>query len=280
MSAIEQLALAVGRWTFDALAAGPVEGELVLLLHGFPESAHEWRSQIGALAGAGYRVIAPNQRGYSPGARPAEVEAYRIDHLGADVLAIVDEAGAHQFHVIGHDWGAAVAWYVAGRWPDRLRTMTSISVPHPSAFAAAYRGELGGRQKEMSGYMDFFRMEGTAEDSLLSSLSAMFAAAGIDADVAESHLRIVGDRTGLTGGLNWYRANRIEALAVPAIDVPTLFIWSDGDAYLGREAAQATGSHVNAPYRFEVIEGVDHWVPENAPDRVNTLLLEHLASSG
>ena len=277
---LEEVRLPVGEWTFDALAAGPADGELVFLLHGFPESAHEWRSQLHALAGAGYRAIAPNQRGYSPRARPSAVEAYAIDHLGSDVLAMADELGAHRFHVVGHDWGAAVAWYVAGRWPDRLRSVTSVSVPHPRAFGAAYRGELGGSQKEMSAYMDFFRMEGTAEDAMLPRMPDTFRGAGIDADIAAEHLRIVGERAGLTGGLNWYRANRIETLDVPDIDVPTLFIWSDGDAYLGREAALATADYVKGPYRFEVIEGIDHWVPEKAADRVNGLLLEHFATYG
>ena len=275
----EHLQFNVGPFTFDALAAGPAEGDLVVLLHGFPESSFEWQHQLRALAAAGYRVVAPDQRGYSPGARPAEVEAYRIDHLSADVLAITDELGGHRFHLVGHDWGSGPAWHIAGRWPNRLKTVTSISVPHPSAFGAVYRGEIPGDQKEKSAYMDFFRQVGTAEDALLPGMRNMFIGAGLGEEVADQHSRIVGQREGLTGGLNWYRANHIEDMDVPAIEVPTLFIWSDGDIYLGREAAEATERYVTGPYRFEVIEGVDHWVPEKAPERVNELLLDHFASA-
>ena len=278
MSDFERLALHAGSFTFNALASGPADGELVLLLHGFPESSFEWRHQLDALGAAGYRAVAPDQRGYSPGARPTDVEAYRIDHLSSDVLAFADELGAHTFHLVGHDWGSGPAWYIAGRWPDRLKTVTSISVPHPKAFGAVYRGEIPGDQKEKSAYMDFFRMEGVAEDAMLPGMRDMFIGAGLGEDVADAHASICGEREGLTGGLNWYRANHIEDLDVPVIEVPTLFIWSDGDIYLGREAAEATERYVSGPYRFEVIEGVDHWVPEKAPDRVNSLLLEHFSA--
>ncbi|HEX7168564.1 MAG TPA: alpha/beta hydrolase [Acidimicrobiales bacterium] len=278
-AAFERLQIPAGGFTFDALAAGPEDGHLVFLLHGFPQSAYEWKAQLVALGEAGYRAVAPNQRGYSPGARPEEVSAYAIDALAGDVIAMADELGAHQFHVVGHDWGAGVVWYLAGHWASRLRSATVVSVPHPQAFAAAYRGEIGGNQKEMSGYMDFFRMEGTAEDTMLPGLRDMFVGSDLPADAIEEHLRVVGERAGLTGGLNWYRANYIEKMDVPVVETPLLFIWSSGDVFLGREAAEATGDYVKGQYRFEIIDGVDHWVPEKAPDRVNELVLEHLAAN-
>jgi pimeloyl-ACP methyl ester carboxylesterase len=126
----------VGEDTFDARVAGPEDGELVLLLHGFPQTSYSWRSQLEALGAAGYRAVAPDQRGYSAGARPAEVERYAIPALVGDVIAIADELGGHRFHLVGHDWGAAVAWQVAGRHQDRLRSLTVLSVPHPSASAS------------------------------------------------------------------------------------------------------------------------------------------------
>lgn len=278
MADIDAVEFRVGDMVFDALTSGPEDGDLVLLLHGFPESAFEWRRQLVALGSAGYRVVAPDQRGYSPRARPPDVAAYTVDHLAADVLAIADELGGHRFHLVGHDWGSGPAWYVAGRWPERLKTVTSISVPHPRAFAAAYRGDIGGDQRQKSSYMDFFRMEGVAEDAMLPGMRDLYAGAGLDDKAAEAHLRIFGTREGLTGGLNWYRANHMEEMDVAEVTVPTLFIWSDGDIYLGREAAEATAPLVTGPYRFEVLEGVDHWVPEKAPDRVNELLLEHFAA--
>jgi len=272
----EHRSIAANGITLDVLEAGG--GFPVILCHGFPELAYSWRHQLPALAAAGYRAVAPDQRGYSPRARPADVGAYRIDHLSSDVLAIADVLNAHRFHLVGHDWGSGPAWYIAGRFPERLKSVTSISVPHPKAFAAVYNGEIPGDQKEKSSYMDFFRMEGTAEDAMLPGMRDMFVAAGLGEEVADAHARIVATREGLTGGLNWYRANHIEAMDVPDIEVPTLFIWSDGDIYLGREAAEATERFVKGPYRFEVIEGIDHWVPEKAPERVNQLLLDHFAA--
>jgi pimeloyl-ACP methyl ester carboxylesterase len=116
---------------FDLLAAGDPAGEPVLLLHGFPQTAACWTELAEALADAGYRVLAPDQRGYSPGARPAAVRDYRMPELVADVLAVADRAGARRFHVVGHDWGGAVAWHLAARHPERVATLTAVSTPHP-----------------------------------------------------------------------------------------------------------------------------------------------------
>ncbi|MGH9182018.1 MAG: alpha/beta fold hydrolase, partial [Acidimicrobiales bacterium] len=139
-----------GELVFDALAAGPDDGPLVLLLHGFPQSSGEWRSQLAALAGQGYRAVAPDQRGYSPGARPDGVDAYRMPLLVGDVLAMADELGAGRFHLVGHDWGAAVAWYTAAAHPDRLLSLTAVSVPHPMAFAKALASPSGDQAERSS----------------------------------------------------------------------------------------------------------------------------------
>src|SRR5436309_8749192 len=158
---VEHLEIPVGEFTFDARAAGPDDGELVLLLHGFPQSSFEWRSQLAALGEAGYRAVAPDQRGYSPRARPDGVENYAVEHMVADTVAMADWLGGHQFHLVGHDWGAAVAWAVAGLHPEHLRTLTIVSVPHPKAFAAALQTE---DQQNRSSYIQHFRQEGKAEE--------------------------------------------------------------------------------------------------------------------
>ena len=160
----ERLEIPVGEFVFDALADGPEDGELVLLLHGFPQSSFEWRSQLAALGEAGYRAVAPDQRGYSPRARPEGVEHYEVHHLIADVLAIADWLGGHQFHLVGHDWGAAVAWGLGGTYQERLRTLNIVSVPHPKAFAAALSESKD--QQEKSSYIQLFREEGKAEHVL------------------------------------------------------------------------------------------------------------------
>lgn len=282
---MERLELPVGPLTFDAVADGPAGGELVLLLHGFPQTSWCWRHQLPALAAAGYRAVAPDQRGYSPGARPGGVEAYRVEHLVADVLGLADELGGHRFHLVGHDWGAAVAWQVAGRYPDRLRTLTVLSVPHPRAMRRAMRGELDGDQASRSSYMELFRSAG-AEDFFLAGEGAglrrlfeMSSLPGLPGS-ADEYVRALRERAAMTGALNWYRAADPGAAdGMGPVTAPTLFVWSDQDPALGREGAEATAAEVDGPYRFEVLDGVGHWIPEEAPDRLNGLLLEHLASA-
>lgn len=280
MERIERIELKAGSLVFEARVAGPDDGRLVLLLHGFPQTSYSWRAQLAALSAAGFRAVAPDLRGYSPGARPADVEAYGIEHLGADVIALVDELGAHRFDLVGHDWGAGVAWHVAGRWPGRVRTLTAASVPHPLAMSAAMQGELGGDQPQRSWYVDFFREQGgAAEDALLADgaarLRGMLSVLGPEA--VEEYVGVVGDRAALTAALDYYRANDLKGgIEVPHIEVPTMLVWSTDDMAIAREGAEATAGYVTGPYRFEVLEGVDHWIPESAADRFTALLLEHL----
>jgi pimeloyl-ACP methyl ester carboxylesterase len=277
----ERLEIPVGELTFDARAAGPADGELVLLLHGFPQSSWEWRSQLRALGDAGYRAVAPDQRGYSPRARPEGVENYDPRHLVADVLAIGDGLGGRQFHLVGHDWGAAVAWAVAGMHPEHLRTLTIVSVPHPKAFATALAESQ--EQRDMSSYITLFREEGKAEEVLggndFAALRAMLGTTGSPDDV-EEYMRILGPPGALTAALNWYRAMQPGLVGdIGAITTPTLFVWSTNDVALGRDAAEATAQYVEGPYRFEVLEGVSHWIPEQAAGDLNRLVLEHLRSA-
>jgi len=276
----ERLEIPVGEFVFDALAAGPADGELVLLLHGFPQSSWEWRSQLKALGDAGYRVVAPDQRGYSSRARPEGVENYHVQHLVADVLAIADWLGGHQFHLVGHDWGAAVAWAVGGTHPEHLRTLTILSVPHPKAFAAALSGNKD--QQDKSSYIAIFRQEGVAEEALggndFANLRAMLSTVGSEED-AEEYLRVLSQPGCLTAALNWYRAMQPGLVGeIGPITTPTMYVWSTADMALGQEAAEATGQYIEGPYRFEILEGISHWIPEHAPDALNKLLLEHLQS--
>lgn len=260
--------------TFDALAAGPDAGELVLLLHGFPQSASMWRPQLEALAGAGYRAVAFDQRGYSPGARPADVELYRVAHLVEDALAV---AGPEPFHVVGHDWGAVVGWHLAAKHPERIRSLTALSVPHPLAFAAALMSPSSD-QRAQSGYIAFFRMKDVAEEALLNGgLAAALTASAYPLDIDE-RVRAMSEPGALTGALNWYRAIDLSLVDIASVTIPTLYVWSTGDVALAREGAEATAGHVDGPYRFEILQGVSHWIPEEVPDVLNRLLLEHLAS--
>jgi pimeloyl-ACP methyl ester carboxylesterase len=279
---VAPLQIPVGQEVFEARAAGPEDGELVLLLHGFPQTSWSWRHQLEALGDAGFRAVAFDQRGYSPGARPSSAERYRGPHLVADVLAVADELGGFGFHLVGHDWGAGVAWQVAGRHQDRVRTLTALSVPHPFAFGRALSGEGGSDQGSRSGYMDFFRSEGAADAFLAdgaAGLRNLYAMSGLgDADV-EPYVEVLTQPGAMQAALNWYVAADISDIAgLGPITMPTLFVWSTEDPALGREGAEWTAEYVEGPYRFEVLEGVSHWIAEEAPDRLNALLLEHLRS--
>jgi pimeloyl-ACP methyl ester carboxylesterase len=278
---MEQIELAVGELTFSALADGPADGDLVLLLHGFPQTSYEWRAQIPVLAAAGYRVVGPDQRGYSTGARPANVQDYNVLALVGDAAGFVDALGASTCNLVGHDWGGAVAWVFGVLHPDRLRTLTAVSTPHPTPFGTSIRE---GEQKEMSAYMDVFRAEG-AEDLFLADGGAAMRQAladfGMeDTDPVAEYYRVLSQPGAMTAALNWYRANDFSdgGIELPPVTVPTMYVWSTDDMALGREAAEATAAWASGPYRFEVLEGVSHWVPEDAPDVLNALLLDHFAS--
>jgi pimeloyl-ACP methyl ester carboxylesterase len=274
---MEQLQLKANGFTFDALAAGPADGRLVVLLHGFPQTSHSWRTVMDALAAAGMRAVAPDQRGYSPAARPTETAAYAMPCLVSDVVGMLDDLGADQADVVGHDWGAAVAWQVAGRYPERVRTLTAVSVPHPTAFVEALRTDED--QRKRSEYMRFFQQEGVAEDALLSDDAAVLRSVFgpvQDVDAYVAHMQQPG---ALTAALSWYRAqDLVDVQDVGPTTVPTMYVWSDNDVALGPVGAHATAAHVTAPYRFDVLEGVSHWIPDEAPDRLSALLLEHLAA--
>lgn len=285
---MEQLEIPVGTMTFSARAAGPADGRLVLFLHGFPQSSYSWRNQLTALADAGYRAVAFDQRGYSPGARPEGTEHYKLPHLVADVVAVADWLGGHRFDLVGHDWGGAVAWQTAGRYPDRLRTLTVASTPHPAAFTSSLRAGGGrgggGDQAQRSSYMEFFQQPDVPEQTFLddgaTGLRGLFQASGLEGEEVEEYVSLLTQPYAMTAALNWYRAASIaDVEGMGRVTTPTLYVWSDNDAALGRDAAEATAAHVQGPYRFEVLEGVSHWIPEQAADRFDALLLDHLSTS-
>ena len=300
---IERIQLEVGELTFDALAAGPETGELVFMLHGFPQSSYEWRNQIPAVAGMGFRVVAPDQRGYSPGARPEGVAAYAVPNLVADVVGMADALGRERFHVVGHDWGAAVAWSVGLTHPDRVMSLVPLSVPHPYAFSEALRSTTGD-QAQRSSYFQFFASD-TAVATFLADDAARLRElymgwGGLSDEDVQTYVDLLGEPTALQSALNWYGAMNLggggggrrggggaavgAAVGAPAgaetpIGMPTMFVWSTEDTALGREGAELTEKYVEGPYRFEIIEGVGHWIPEEAADRLNELLLEHFAQN-
>ncbi|HZT65046.1 MAG TPA: alpha/beta fold hydrolase [Acidimicrobiales bacterium] len=276
-----EIEIDAGGMTFSALEAGRQGDDLVLVLHGFPQTAEAWRPQLEGLAGDGYHVVAPNQRGYSPGARPTGLHNYRLDCLVDDVLQIADRLDARRFHLVGHDWGGVVAWATAARQPQRLRSLTVVSTPHPRAYASAL---LRSPQLLRSGYMGFFALPFVPEALLGAGggapLRRLLTRSGLPADWAARYVDEIVERGALHSALNWYRALPLAGTPVGKVDVPTLYVWSDGDVALGEAAARATASQVRGQYRFEVLEGVSHWIPETRPDELRRLIGEHLHANG
>jgi pimeloyl-ACP methyl ester carboxylesterase len=284
MSSVMERTLRANGLSFNVAVAG--SGPPVLLLHGFPDSWRLWRHQFLALAGAGHRVIAPDLRGFGKTDRPTQVVDYKLRMLVADVLGLLDAAGVEQAAVVGHDWGAALAWALARFVPDRVTRLVVVSVGHPRAGAAA-----GLAQRELSWYMLWFLFPGVAERVLPEDDWAFFrrwawngARRGQDPDL-DRQIADLSRPGALVAGLNWYRANIDPATfvisdptrnSVPPVACPTMGVWSSDDFALTE--AQMTGSQqfVTGPWRYERLDGVDHWVPVHAPERLNGLLVDFL----
>ena len=267
---------------FDVRDAGPPDGEPVVLLHGFPQDSSAFDLLSPALHQSGLRTLAPDQRGYSPGARPPGRSAYRMRAVVDDVLALLDAAGLESAHVVGHDWGGAAAWALAAWHPWRVRTLTVLSVPHPAAMTQAM---VRSDQALRSSYMALFQLPVVPERLLLTGggrgLRRMLRQGGLPDDVVERYVSRMQEPGALTSALNWYRAIPYGGRdPVGTVRVPTLHVWGDRDTALGRAAIDASARFVAVPYRLEVLEGVNHWVPELAADRVAELLTAHVRTAG
>ena len=260
--------------------AGPEDGPLVLLLHGFPEGSYGWRHQVPYLAAAGYRVWAPDQRGYGASDKPERIAAYGLDVLAADVTGLIDAAGRRQAVLVGHDWGGAVAWHVARRSPQRISKLVVLNVPHPSVMRAHLRTNLA--QFRRSLYILAFQVPRFPERSLGREDGRALARALVatsrpgtfsEADLAEYRRSWAGP-TALRAMLDWYRAALRHPPARgsdPRIAVPTLLVWGAQDRFLGREMAQPS-IELCDDGRLVVIESATHWLQHEEPDRVNALI--------
>ncbi len=267
--------------TFDVRDAGPADGEPVVLLHGFPQDASAWDRVAPVLHGSGLRTLAVDQRGYSPMARPHRRSAYRLREVADDVLALLDTAGLDGAHVVGHDWGAVVGWALAAWHPERVRTLTALSVPHPGAMAKAM---VTSDQALRSTYMAFFQLPLVPEAALLSGggapLRRLLRRSGLPDDLADHYVTRMREPGALTAALNWYRALPWAGRdPVGPVTVPTLHVWSTGDTFLGRTATEHTRRYCGADYRLEVLEDVPHWIPELAAEQVAELVTAHVRTA-
>jgi pimeloyl-ACP methyl ester carboxylesterase len=266
--------------TFDVRERGPADGEVAILLHGYPESKESWDQVAPPLAEAGYRVLAPDQRGYSPGARPRGRRHYTVDRLTGDVLALADAAGAERFHVIGHDWGGILAWALGTSHPHRLASLTSLTTPHPSAFA---RSLVSSTQILRSWYVLFYQLPLLPELSETTPIGQRIfrrtlVRSGLSPERADRYVELLG--SGAAGpAVNWYRGLPFAPRSTfAAVDVPTLYVYAGADFALGRKAAEDTGRYVKGDYRYEVIEGASHWLPEENAEQITPTILDFLRS--
>ncbi len=251
--------------TFDVTDAGPADGEPVVLLHGFPQTSTSWERVSALLHEEGYRTLAPDLRGYSPGARPSGRRAYAGELLAGDVVALLERLG-RPAHLVGHDWGSAVGWYVAGSRPDLLLSWTAVSVPHPAAFMASMSRST---QLLKSWYMGFFQLPVLPELVLSRARGArdrFLAHAGMDRRLRERFQAEMIDGGALPGGLGYYRGLPFSMASIGGtVRVPTTMVWSTGDVALGRKGIDLTPRYVDAPYELVVLQGVSHWIPDHEP---------------
>ncbi len=278
--ALTSIQLWVNGLRFTGLEAGPKQGELVLLLHGFPQFADSWVPVMRLLAAAGLRVVAMDQRGYTPGARPAGVEAYAIDRLVSDALGFAEQLGAERFHLVGHDWGGLVAWKLAAYFTERLMTVNVISTPHIDAFQDALRSSFD--QMNRSKYILLFKLPRVAEWALLAADARALrqAYAGfVPASQVAANVRRMREGGTLTAALNWYRALPV-GLRIGPVTVPAIYIWGDRDQALGEAAALGTAHYCAGEYRFYRLAGRSHWLLEEAPEDLALLLLGHIVKTG
>lgn len=257
---------------FDVHDSGPLDGDPVVLLHGFPQRASSWDAVVPLLHAAGLRTYAPDQRGYSPGARPRRRRDHRTTELADDVATLLREIG-RPVHLVGHDWGSVVGWVVAAQHPELVRSWTAVSVGHPVAFL---RSLLTSNQLRMSWYMAFFWLPRLPERVLATARGETeLRRGGMSPAMIERYRREVVADGALRGGLSWYRGLLLTNVrrAFRRVRVPTTMIWSSGDVALGRTGAVGSRRWVSAPYAYVELPGVSHWVPEEAPQAVADAVL-------
>ena len=269
----------MGNFQFDALACGPNGGELVLCLPGFPQGKEAYIEILLQLGAAGYRAVAVDPRGYSPGARPPNVADYSPANLVADVLGFAQALGAPRFHLVGHDRGGSVAWVCARNHPEVLLSLTILSTPHQDAFTYALQNDVN--QANMSAYIQIFDEKPPAGENYLLANGAANLIGAYNGFVSAADVNLYVQRLeqpgALTAALNYYRADNLN-VPLGNVSVPTVYVWGTNDAYLGKLAATATGTFCSGLYTFVQLPSRSHWLLDEDPGAIVTLLKQQFTS--
>lgn len=264
--------------TFPVVDSGPIDGEIVALLHGFPQTPTSWAATAEHLHEQGYRTVVPWQRGYTRTASPARRWQYRSSELAADIAALLERTGPA--HLVGHDWGSSTAWLTAATYPHLVRTLTAVSVPHPLAFLRAF---LRSDQALKSYYMYLFQVPAVPEflaRRFPGRFEAFLRASGMPDEAIRTVVDEVLEPGLLGGGLNYYRGMPFTAVKPgegARVSRPVTYVWSTEDVALTRAGAELAGEYVDGPYRFVVLEGVSHWIPDERPAELAQLIAETAA---
>ncbi len=261
--------------TFDALSAGPKEGPLILLLHGLPRTSWEWHHQLPILGEAGFRVVAPDLRGYCPGARPDSVKAYVIDEYVQDILAIADELGCKNrpFHLMATSIGASIAWWLAGNYPQRVDLLACINVPHHMALFEVMKTKAADKLRKGFSYFSNFRKEGME----MINFEAIIKRTGLPAKETNPYREALNSKEALRAIFHWYRAMPLwSSQPLKPVIMPTLYIWPRNVSNVTQEAAKANANYVKGPYQFEILESALNFALQMEPKKITRLLLEHL----
>ena len=247
------------------------EGPAILLLHGFPDSNALWREVTPLLLNAGYRVVAPDQRGFGSSDAPQGTANYRIEHIVRDAICVLDALGIDKAHLVGHDWGAVIGWFLAGEHADLFHSLTAISVGHPRAYANA-----GFEQKRKGLYTFLFQLRGLTEWYLGANDFARFRQWVRNYPEADHWIEDLSRPGRLTAGLSWYRANlwRVLTAKHPRCLVPAMGIWSSRDFALAEGQMTRSEEFVDSDWRYERLDGLSHWIPLEAPDQLSCLILD------
>ena len=268
----------IGHLVFDCRFSGDRENELIIFLHGFPETSHMWHRLMERLSSIGYYCMAPNMRGYSPDACPRGVSGYRLAQLGGDVIGLADAAGKDCFHLVGHDWGALVGWYLAFRYGDRIRSWSALSVPHNKAMVKAILQDPAQRKK--SRYVRWFQIPVLPELMIRKNDFEKFRKLWKHSppEEVEDYLTVFRRKKSLTAALNYYRANigRGKFEHVGDIEVPTLFIWGRNDLAIGGVAAAGCAEYVKGPFTYLPLDG-GHWLVQSRYEEIEAAVEAHIS---